>query len=124
MLSLRLLEIIDSSIIGAFVSEKQQIIERTNPDKIYVENVRAFFNTSYTIANFLCEKAVKFGYFEKYIGVQCPRHGNIIYTANHEIDVEIDVKCFTCEDLGFEDFEFLIKDLRPIIFYRLIKKKK
>lgn len=124
MLSLRLLEIIDSSIIGAFVSKKLEIIERTNPDKIYIENVRAFFDTSNGIAKFLCDKAVDFGYFEKYNGLQCPRHGNIIYTANHEIDDEKEVKCLTCEDLGFDDFKFRAKDLKPIVFYRLIKKKK
>lgn len=124
MLSLRLLEKIDNSVIGDFVSRKQDIIERTNPDKIYVENVRAFFNVSSRTARFLCEKAVAFGFFEKFLGLQCPIHGNIIFSSKQFIEHRKVIKCTTCEDLGFENYEYFANDLKSIVFYRLIKKNK
>ncbi|MDI1322265.1 MAG: hypothetical protein PSV36_05915 [Algoriphagus sp.] len=123
MLSPRLLKRIDNSFIGRIVSDKRDIIERTNPDKIYIENVRSFFNTSFGIAKFLCEKAVDFGYFEKYYGYKCPIHGNVIYSSKTELEGDQEVYCGTCEDLGKEKFRYFANELNTVVFYRLIKNK-
>jgi len=56
---MKLLEIIDKTHIGKWVSKKQDQIEKTNPQKIYAENIRSFFGVSTKTAILMCESLVK-----------------------------------------------------------------
>lgn len=123
MLSQKLLEIIDRSIIGKYVSKKRDLIEKTNPEKIYIENVRSFFNTSFGVAKFLCDKATEFGFFKKYYGFLCPIHNNIIYSSQSEFPNANEIVCHICEDLGENKYQYASNELKKIIFYRLVKKE-
>jgi len=60
-----LFERIDRSFIGRFVSRQQAIIEQSDPNKVTVENVAAFFCFPKPVAKFFCELAVRSGEFKK-----------------------------------------------------------
>lgn len=116
----KFLQIIDQSFIGKIVASKTDIVTKTNPEKIYVENIRRFFNVPYLIAEKMCDQAVRFGYFEKYFGYLCPYDDQIIYsTTSRDLSPEKVVTCQICEELEREKFEFEVKDLKKMIFYRL-----
>lgn len=121
MLSHKLLKIIDGSFIGRVVSRKKEIIEGTNPDKIYIENVRSFFNISFRFATVLCEKAVEYGYFDRFYGYKCPINDNIIYSSKTLISDSREFICGTCEDLGEENYRHRSDELKVVIYYRLVK---
>ncbi|HRD40962.1 MAG TPA: hypothetical protein PLC65_20200, partial [Bacteroidia bacterium] len=58
---IKLYQIIDRSFIGKFVERKLSIIENTDPERIYVENIRSFYNMPSFAAKTLCELAVREG---------------------------------------------------------------
>ena len=117
----KLFDIIDKSKLGKIIIRKQNIIENTDPDRIYVENIRSFFNFPFPIAKLLCEMAVKEKLFIKKIGLLCPNAdcGRII--KSYEINERID-KFLTCEQCQLKEEEkncFLSSELDRIIYYQL-----
>jgi hypothetical protein len=117
---LKLLQRIDSGVIGRFVSDKQQIIENTNPNRIYVENVRSFFQVPTAVAKHLCEVAVRTSVFEKFIAVECPNEDRIIKSYRSEKEIEEVIKCASCELKGEERFEFKKTECKRIEYYKLV----
>ncbi|GAB3637260.1 hypothetical protein GCM10027422_28500 [Hymenobacter arcticus] len=112
-------EIIDSSFIGRFVQNKLNVLEHTDPDRIYVENVRAFYGLPFFMAKFLCELAVREGTFIKKVGVECPNEGRLIVTANSAAELPKEVKCRNCELLEQDKFEFALEACHVVEFYKL-----
>ena len=94
----------------------------TDPQRIFPENVRSYFNTSIGIANILCKMAVKDGVFEKKIGFVCPNDNceRIIKSYSDE-NIDEDLNCTHCELIGNERFIFNTKNLKRVEFYQLIK---
>lgn len=121
MLSKRLLKIIDDSFIGDIISNKKEIMDRTDPDRIYIENIRSFFNTTFSIAKLLCEMAVKEKMFRKKIGVQCPNCGRIIKSFENENNIDKKFLCESCYHLENDKYEFSRDELKIITYYQLIK---
>src|SRR6476620_3245869 len=64
-------DIIDHSSIGVAVAKRRELIENTDPRRIYVENIRSFFGIPRATARYLCEIAVRQGVFEKRVGYLC-----------------------------------------------------
>ena len=114
-------DIIDRSPIGAAVDYRQKLIEQTDPNRIYVENIRSFFGISHGTAKFLCDLAVKQGAFERRIGIMCPNCNTLIgdYGANDAIPRK--VTCEHCAMLGESVFSFYNTECRKISFYKVIK---
>lgn len=119
---MRFLEIIDKTHIGKWVSKKQEQIEKTDPQKIYVENIRSFFGVSTTVALFMCDNLVKQKKLTRHIGYICPNeickkiifsepYGNTLRTA--------DVQCINCEIRGEELYSFDKSELSTVIFYKM-----
>lgn len=102
------------------LNEKLSLIARTNSRRFYVENVRQFFDLNTRTAKILCEMAVKDGFFQKRIGVECPNDGRIItsYPADKAIPEEF-IKCEVCEIQGEDKFTFKEEDCHKIEFYQL-----
>ncbi|WP_294346233.1 hypothetical protein [Sphingobacterium sp.] len=117
---MKLFEIIDKTWIGDFGRRKSDIITSTDPDKIYVENIRAFFGGSTRMAKFLCDLAVRTGHFTKHIGFECPNCHSIIKTIPYTKNIKLSkVKCSLCEIRDEGDFEFDTSKVDKIVFYRL-----
>ncbi|MDC8104711.1 hypothetical protein MTQ00_09180 [Chryseobacterium sp. B21-037] len=112
-------QIIDKTPIGKFVDKKIELIESTDPDRIYVENIRSFFNLTTPIAKILCEMAVKDKLFKKKVGIECPSCGRIINTYNSTSEIPQKIKCDTCELLEKEDYLFPEVSVNKITFYQL-----
>lgn len=115
----KLLNIISSTFNGN-IDRKLRVLARTNSKRFYVENVRSFFRLNTRVAKLLCEMAVKDGFFQKRIGLECPNDGRIImsYPANEPIPGE-DIKCDVCETQGAETFVFDKQECPQIEFYQL-----
>lgn len=115
----KFLSLIDRTRFGVIVDKKLDIVERTDPERIYVENIREFYNLPYVAAKTLCEIAVREHIFRKKIGIICPNDESII--KSYDIDEEQDetVTCEKCLLREEEKHSFDTKDLEKIIFYQL-----
>lgn len=109
-----------------FFNKKVSIVEETDPDRIYVENVRSFFNISTRLAKYLCKIAVRQGIFRKKIAVEC-KNGNctrIIEVFDKEEDIPENIKCFMCELEGESEYTFRTSELNIVEFYQYIENGK
>ncbi|RKF36068.1 hypothetical protein BCY89_28020 [Sphingobacterium siyangense] len=119
-----LLEIIDRTWVGTFVRRKADLILETDPDKIYVENIRSFFGVTNRMAKAMCEFAVKAGHFTKHIGFICPNVNckKIIIEFSFKEVLEMDeVECLNCLLREEQNSKWDILDIEKIEFYRLNK---
>ncbi len=116
----RFLNAIDSSWVGNAIERRMKLIERTDPENIYVENIRSFFNMPFRIAKFFCDLAVREGIFFKKIGYLCPKNKNIILYAVPGEPLPDTVTCRVCEEGGEEEFEFDPRKLQTIEVYSIV----
>lgn len=116
-MSERFLNAIDSTWIGDVIRRKLEDVKRTDPDHIYIENIRSFFGFGHATARFFCELAVREGVFLKRIGYLCPRDRNVIrYVSDDETPPDV-LHCRGCELEGREDADFPEEDLETIEVY-------
>jgi len=114
-------QIIDKSFIGRFIDKRLDVICATNPDRIYVENIRSFYNLNTSTAKTLCEMAVKENLFKKRIGVECPDCGKLITHYNSEKEIPEKIVCDNCLMLENDKHEFKKSEISKIEFYQLNK---
>jgi hypothetical protein len=103
----------------SFLTRKVELLELTDPDRIYVENIRAVFNLPTKVAKFLCELAVKSGQFEKRYGIRCPNCGRLIKVYSTLEDMPESIECSTCEALEGGDFKYSKNKFDIVSFYKL-----
>lgn len=120
---MKLLEIIDKTFIGKFIAKKLDLILDTDPERIYVENIRSFFGTSTRIAKFLCETAVHQKLFKRQIALECPNRDckRIVDSFDKEIIVPVTINCRNCELNEREEYEFSTSSMEKLVYYKLIK---
>lgn len=120
---MRLLKTIDNSFLGEFITNKEELISNSNPDKIYIENIRSFFGFSYRIAKFFCDLAVSAGFFSKHIGYICSNSNcqKIIFEKKYKDISPKKLSCSNCEIREEENHLFDVEKLNQITFYRLVK---
>lgn len=116
---MKFLETIDRSFVGRFVQSRLDILEHTDPNRIYVENIRSFYGLPAFMAKFLCEMAVKKGLFTKHIGVECPNEGRLIITSDDVGKLPQVVNCPNCEALENDKYEFTLSECHLVEFYKL-----
>jgi hypothetical protein len=106
-----------------FFDKKADIVEETDPNRIYVENVRSFFNISTRLAKYLCKIAVRQGIFRKKIAVECKNENctRIIEVYDKEEDIPKEIKCFMCELEGKPEFTFETSHLNIVEYYQYIE---
>lgn len=120
---MKLLEVIDKTKIGKWVSKKQEQIENTDPQKIYVENIRAFFGVSTKIALYMCDSLVKQKKLSKHIGYICPNDNckKIIFSEPYGNTIrKKSIDCINCEIRGEEIYNFGKSSLSTVFFYKSI----
>lgn len=113
--------IIERSPVGAAVDYRKRLIQETDPNRIYIENISSFFSISYKLAQWLCDLAVKEGAFEKRIGVFCPNCEALLADFGEQEKLPYAVTCESCQMMDERNFEFKTSECRTIIFYRIIK---
>lgn len=115
-------EIIDRSPIGASVAKRRELINKTDPRRIYPENIRSFFHIPRRLATWLCEVAVVEGLFEKRVGFLCPNQDcqRMLSDAAAETDSNEALLCEQCEALERDHYSFSRAECRKIVFYRLV----
>lgn len=104
-----------------FLQKYLQTIEQVNPDRIYIENVRSFFNVPRIVAKLLCEMAVVDKTFSKKIGYLCPVHNHIIESFREKEPVPENIVCDICEGEERATVEYKTNELNTIEFYQLLK---
>ncbi len=113
--------IIDSSPIGSAIDYRKNLIERTDPNRIYVENIRSFFHIPNRLAKWLCDEAARQGVFEKRHGFLCPTcHAMIADTAD-VVDPSKKLICQSCVILNNDRFEYSPNECQRMEFYRVVK---
>lgn len=95
-----------------------EVVSRLNPDKIYIENVRAILGTSHNKAVKICETAVQQGLFNRGIEVLCP-DGSVATSVRIEDELPPEVNCWIEVDGQFEEKTIPTSSLDKITFYQL-----
>ena len=90
------------------------------PDKLYVENVRAFFDVPRENAEYLCDQAVKAGILVKKIGLSCPNDQRIIAVLDGNVAPDEIISCDVCQSLEMEKSSFNPGELGQITFYQAV----
>jgi len=105
------------------ISKSEIAVRKLNPKRIYVENIRAILNTNQRIAQFVCDIAVRLGYFEKHYSVECKNDscGKLIKTADSLEGLGRKLHCDICEDNHEELYEWSIEQLNVFIYYSYVK---
>jgi hypothetical protein len=97
---------------------KEHLLARLNPDRFYVENVRALLGVSHRTAQRICDTAVRQGAFVQRVGVLCPDK-NIGASAETESGLPEYVRCVVEQDGEYEEIELRTDALERITFYQL-----
>jgi len=103
------------------IDRKLEVIKKTNPRRIYVENVRSFFRLPTPLARFYCELAVREGLFTKHVGLLCPNDGRIIKSIEPGATLPESVVCEICQEIGEQRAEFSGQEVGRIEYYALRK---
>jgi len=119
MLFERFLNLIDRTPLGAIIDKKLDLAEKTDPNRIYVESIREFYNLPYVAAKTLCELAVREHIFRKKIGVICPNDGRIIKSYDVGEKQDETITCTQCLLRESEEYSFSTKELDKKVFYQL-----
>lgn len=101
------------------LQESSNLINSLDPERIYVENVRAAMNTSSLKARTFCEMAVAEGLFERKIGVICPSDGRILQSFDSETDFPKTITCIVCQ-AEEREHEYKTSILQRIVYYKLV----
>lgn len=109
-----------------FLKRKAEIVEKTDPERVSVENIRSFFNIPTRWARFLCEMAVRQGVLRKKFGVECSNEEcrRTIKSYDKRSDIPETIVCRTCELEGYSQFEFETENLNIVEFYQYINNGK
>jgi hypothetical protein len=118
-------DIIDRTPIGAAVEKRRQLINSTDPRRIYPENIRSFFHIPLALAKLACELAVREGLFEKVTGFYCPNEDcQTLLAAVPEGEFpEPMLHCEQCELLDRQRHSYRPGECRQIVFYRLAQSR-
>jgi hypothetical protein len=122
MLLLKLFHIIDNSFIGRSVEKRMNILASTDPNKMYLENIRSFYHIPKSLAQLLCNMAVKERLFIKKIEITCPHCGRCLMEVDKRSEIPESISCDVCELNEVENFEFNPTKLTTMEFYSLNKK--
>lgn len=114
--------LIDFGPFRRFVERKQTAIERIDPERIFVENIRAVFGLPHRVARFLLDVATREGSLERKIGVLCPYDRHIVksFPDDSERKAPETVHCFVCEAAGRDDSDHVPSEMERLVFYRLV----
>lgn len=117
----RFLDIIARSFPGwtrPFDEDAWNEIERLDPDKIYVENIRKILGTTGKSAQEACDAAVRQGVFTRYVEVLCPDGSQAAYARSEEELPEV-VTCWIRKDGEEQPEELKTNELDKLRFYQL-----
>ncbi len=114
------LRIIDTPALRRFVDRKRNAVEAIDPQRIYVENVRAFFGFPHSLARLLLETAVREGALERRVGLLCPYDQHIIKSLSSGDETPDAVLCLVCEAEGREGTHPR-STMGMLTFYRLVE---
>lgn len=117
----RFFQIIDKSFIGKAINKRIEIIGATDPNRIYVENIRSFYNIPLKAARFFCNMAVREKLFVRKIEVMCPNEDRSILVVDSVNDIPDLIHCNNCEMLEENKFEFAKEDIKTMEFYQIVK---
>ncbi len=114
----RFLTIISEAFPVNPLAGKQHLLAELNPDRFYLENVRALLGVSNRMAKRICNAAVRQGAFVQRVGVLCPDK-NIGASAEDEAHLPDHVLCIVERDGEYEEIELPTDSLDRITFYQL-----
>lgn len=103
-----------------FIDRKRKAVEAIDPQRIYVENVRAFFGFPEPVARLILETAVREGALERRVGLLCPYDRHIVKSVSSEEETPDAVPCLACEAEGRQEAHSR-SEMGALTFYRLVE---
>ncbi len=113
-LSKRFLTVIAENVIAT--PRRLEALSKLDPQRIYVENVRAVLGTNSWIARTICETAVRQGIFRKRVQILCP-DGSVAKTVPDRRSIPPTVRCWREVDGEVEPFVEESARLDTLEFY-------
>lgn len=107
-----------SNVIPERLMGDMDALSKLNPDKFYVENVRAVLGVSTGTAQRLCDTAVRQGTFRRFVEVVCP-DGSVAASADSEAQLPETVTCWSEHNGHYDEITMPTRDLTKTVFYRL-----
>lgn len=94
---------------------------RTNPRRIYDENIRAVFKWSQEELDLWCELGLRNGLIKKKTAVVCPNSDcrRFILSKDYGEKFPNSIICERCEMLEEERFEFKVSELETTGYYQI-----
>ena len=104
-----------------FKSKKRReaLAQMVDPERIYVENVRAFFDVKLEKAEKICSKAEQRGTFERWIGYEHPKYRHIV--AEHRAGAPTPKEPIHDDQSEMEEDEkqdFFLDELKKTTFFK------
>lgn len=98
-------------------------IFKLDPNRIYIENVRALLRSNTFFAKLYCEMAVVDGMFTKHKALICPNDncGRVICSYDFNAKITEIIECEICMDSEEANYKFKSKDLEKTVFYKLAR---
>ena len=102
-----------------FIQKRLAVLDAMDPHRIYVENVRAFLGVRTPLAAWLCRKACRDGFLERWTAYEHPDLGHTMFECrqNEAPDESMVVTDTTAEALGHEA-AYQLKQLKKVEFFR------
>lgn len=102
-----------------FIKRRLDLLDSLDPTRVYVENVRELLGVSKAAARWLCEKARRDGFWDKWIAFEHPKLGHTMYELPDGVEYD-ENKVVEDSDLDYLDQEtsFKLSELRKVEFYR------
>jgi hypothetical protein len=119
LLLTRFLDVISKYVPGdPFMGGNPAQVAKLNPNKIYVENVRAAMRTSTKRAQLYCDTAVRQGIFECFVEAIAP-DDSVVASAPTEQELPPTVHRWVEQNGAVEEVTLQTVELPKRIFYRL-----
>jgi hypothetical protein len=109
-------------MFGKFLNKKAKIVEETDPDKVFVENIRRYFNISTREAKKICDIAVEEGVMRRKFAITCKNKDceRIIDVYKSLDNIPHEVSCLHCELNEKHKFTFDTNDLEIVEYFQYI----
>ena len=105
--------------VRRFTDRKRAAIEAIDPQRFYVENIRAILGLPYPVTRLILDVAVREGALKRQIGLLCPHESNIVASYPSDDMIPATIPCEMCEMLGREHLH-QEDEMEHLPFYSLV----
>ncbi|MFD2915085.1 hypothetical protein [Psychroserpens luteus] len=105
------------------ISNLESSIKQLNPNRIYVENIRAILETTTKMAKLVCRTAVNKGYFKEMYSLECPNDSCNTVVASYDSLKSIPkfIECENCKLDGRLKYIYGADEMKVVKYYKYMR---